>query len=210
MIGVLGGSFDPVHNGHLRLAIEAREALGLAEVRLIPLHAPNHRAPPVASGAQRLAMLRVATAGEPGLVVDDRELRRGGVSYTVETLGTLRAEVGHTPIVLILGMDAFRGLTAWHQWQRLPGLAHIAVAERPGASPSLPAELSAWAETIRVNGTGQFRHQAHGGLGYFAMPQLEIASSRIRPALAAGRSVRGLVPDPVLALIADERLYRQP
>lgn len=205
MIGVLGGTYDPVHHGHLRLALEVLEALGLSEIRLIPLNRPNHRPPPVAPGESRLAMLHAATAGEPRLKVDDRELRRGGISYTVETLQSLREELGNQPICLILGMDAFSGLTAWHQWRRLPELAHLVVACRPGAQSLLAAGVN---DLPRTDSPAALRARAHGLVLFHDLPHLDISASRIRALVEAGRSVRYLLPEPVLNLIEHHRLYR--
>ncbi|NCA87579.1 MAG: nicotinate (nicotinamide) nucleotide adenylyltransferase [Gammaproteobacteria bacterium] len=133
MIGVLGGTFDPVHFGHLRPALEVRQALGLEELRLIPLRQAVHRSQPQASPEQRLAMLRLAVQGAEGLRVDDRELRRGGESYTHDTLVDLRGELG--PAVglgLLVGADAFRGFLSWHRPDDILALAHLIVMRRPG------------------------------------------------------------------------------
>ncbi len=145
MIGILGGTFDPIHHGHLRCAQELLQDLPLDEVRLVPCRIPPHRDTPQASAEQRLRMLKAALDGAPGLTVDDRELSREGPSYTVDTLHSLRAEFGATPLCLIVGMDAFNGLDRWHRWQELIGLAHIVVAHRPGW---LPPQAGAVAELL--------------------------------------------------------------
>lgn len=139
-LGVLGGTFDPIHTGHLRLAEEAREALGLGGVRLIPAGQPPHRGEPGSTAEDRLAMARLAAAGNPGFMVDDGEVRAQQKSYTVLTLERLRAEIGpRRPLVLILGADAFAGLPTWHRWTDLFALAHLAVANRPGYAPTADA-----------------------------------------------------------------------
>lgn len=131
-LGLFGGTFDPVHLGHLRLAEEAREALGLASVRWIPAGQPPHRGAPRLSGAHRLAMVRLAVAGNPAFQVDGAEVESPGPSYTVTTLERLRRELGpEQPLVLLLGADAFAGLPGWHRWQALLGLAHLVVLHRP-------------------------------------------------------------------------------
>ncbi len=133
MIGILGGTFDPVHFGHLRLALEAQEVLGLQEVRFIPVAAPPHRAPPVATFEARCAMLKLALADAPGFVLDAIEAMLPAPSYTVRTLTALRASLGaDPPLALLMGADAFAGLTSWHEWERLLELAHLVVATRPG------------------------------------------------------------------------------
>ncbi|MFO1435847.1 MAG: nicotinate-nucleotide adenylyltransferase [Gammaproteobacteria bacterium] len=209
MIGLLGGSFDPVHHGHLRLAIEAMEALKLESVRLIPLNRPNAEKSPVASGAQRLAMLRAAVAGEPRLVPDDRELQRGGISYTVETLQSLREDYLHQPLCLILGMDAFKHIGTWHQWPRLLALAHIVVAARPGATSGGNMELPAEFNQARTNNADMLRQHLFGSVFEQAIQQLEISSTQIRARLRAGLSARYLLPDSVLAYIKEQNLYQQ-
>ncbi|MGE3847202.1 MAG: nicotinate-nucleotide adenylyltransferase [Gammaproteobacteria bacterium] len=205
-IGLLGGTFDPVHNGHLRVALEAAEALGLDEVRLIPLNAPGHRAAPLASTTARLAMLRAAVRAP--LMVDDVEIARGGVSYTVDTLETLRARWPHRPLCLIIGRDAYLGLPSWKRPADLLRLAHLVVAARPdsGAAPSAALdELTANAQADHVTAL----HQARAGRVYFLdIPLLPIASSDLRARLAASRSIRHLVPDAVDDYIAEQRLYR--
>ncbi len=133
MIGILGGTFDPVHFGHLRLALEAKEALALQEVRFIPVAAPPHRAPPVATFEARCTMLKLALADTPGFVLDAIEATLPAPSYTVQTLTALRASLGaDPPLALLMGADAFADLTSWHQWKRLLELAHLVVATRPG------------------------------------------------------------------------------
>ena len=131
-IGILGGTFDPVHNGHLRMAIEVMELCALDEVRLTPLHTPPHRLLPNTTPQHRLAMLSHAVKEVQGLRIDERELQRAGVSFTVDTLRSLREELGNKPLCLIMGMDAFQGLNTWHEWTSLVDLAHIIVASRPG------------------------------------------------------------------------------
>ena len=132
MIGIFGGTFDPVHFGHLRPALDVKQALGLREMRLIPCFSPPHRQQPVANPGQRLTMLRAAVGEEPELLVDNREMKREGVSYMVDTLSSLREEFGDEPLCLVLGSDAFLQLDGWHRWREIIELAHIVVTHRPG------------------------------------------------------------------------------
>jgi nicotinate-nucleotide adenylyltransferase len=211
MIGILGGTFDPVHHGHLRLAIEVLEALNLDSIRLIPLNQPNASKSPVASGAERWAMLQAAVAGESRLVPDDRELRRGGISYTVETLQSLREELPDRPLCLILGMDAFARIDRWHQWQRLLELSHIVIATRPG-SPAMDddREMAVELRNARVEQPGILRQRPAGSIYSQPIRPLDISSTAIREALRHGRSVRYLVPPAVLDYIHENHIYQEP
>ncbi|KJV30858.1 nicotinate-nucleotide adenylyltransferase [Luteibacter yeojuensis] len=190
-LAILGGTFDPIHNGHLRAAWEAAEALD-AEVRLVPARTPPHRPPPVADAAGRTALLRAALSGQDRLVVDSRELDRDGPSYTVDTLASLRADVGpERPLVLLVGDDAFAGLASWHLWRDLFELAHVGVLARPGASHALPPELEAFVagrRTTRLQGPA-------GQVVRIEITPLDIAATAIREAFAAGGEPRFLMPE---------------
>lgn len=141
MIGIYGGTFNPIHYGHLRTAIEVREIFGLDELRLLPCAQPAHRATPEVSSEQRLQMLQLAISEAPELQIDTRELERAGISYMVDTLAAIRAEVRQVPIMLFIGMDAFNGLTSWHRWQELFDYAHIVVMTRPKFGAEKPLIL---------------------------------------------------------------------
>lgn len=207
MIGVFGGTFDPVHFGHLRCALEILERLELDEVRMIPCGAPPHRDQPVATAARRSQMLAVALADEPRLTLDTRELQRAGPSYMVDTLDSLRAEVGATPLCLIMGGDAFSGLPGWSRWQQLIGLAHIIVVRRSGWEPPAGDALGALIASHSVDDAGRLRSRPSGYLMFCEVTQLEISASRVRAILAAGLSPRYLLPETVLHLIYREQLY---
>ena len=210
-LAVLGGTFDPVHCGHLRLAEEAREAFDLAQVRWIPAGLPPHRQPPCVSAAHRLEMVRRAVAGNPAFTVDAAETASGEPSYTVTTLERLRAEQGGRPLLLLMGADAFHGLADWHRWRDLFGLAHLAVATRPGfelALAELPAELAAACKGRLDGGADALRAAPAGRVVQFAMTPLAISASLLRARLAAGLSVRYLLPDPVREYILQNNLYR--
>lgn len=204
MIGILGGTFDPIHYGHLRPAREVMDALGLARLLLIPAFDPPHRPAPVAAAGDRLAMARCALAEFPEFEVDDREYRLGGKSYTVRTLESLRAELGETPICLLLGADAFDGITSWHQWQRIPELAHVVVMRRPGWATGAN---TAWAEAKSADSVAALRKQPAGRIYYQAVAPQDISATGLRTALAKGADVSGAIPAAVLAYIRRKELY---
>jgi nicotinate-nucleotide adenylyltransferase len=215
-IALLGGTFDPVHYGHLRFADEVRRTLGLAELRLVPASDPPHRAGPRASAADRLAMLRLAVAEFPGLAVDEREINRSGKSYTVLTLEELRREDAQRPLLLLLGADAFLGLPTWHRWREIFALAHIVVVARPGVAlaEGLPAPLvSEWAARLVRDPAILFSTPAGAIYEAFVPPQ-PIAATTIRAQLATGATGRDavsqLLPRAVMAYIARHGLYSPP
>ncbi len=204
-IGVFGGTFDPVHFGHLRIALEALEALDLAQVRLIPLEHAVHRHQPRAPGELRLAMLHAAVAGRDDLVVDDRELVRRGPSYTIDTLRSLRADFPGDALCLLLGGDAFNGFADWRDPEGILEIANLAVLQRPGHPPPGDPRVQALLErhqsiTLNPAHTGQILE--------IPVTQLDIASSDLRRRIAAGLSADFLTPPAVIGLIERHRLYR--
>jgi len=205
-IGLFGGTFDPVHHGHLRSALELRQALALDTVHLLPNHRPVHRGITGASSAERLAMLRLATDGVPGLQVDARELDRDGPSYTVDTLEALAAGAPQAVLVFFLGVDAFDGFAGWHRPERILALAHLVVIDRPGATLSPAA--SAMIRRQRRRAGVRIADARAGVIERRSLTRLEISATRIRTDVAAGRDVRFLLPDVTRAYIVDNRLYR--
>jgi len=195
MIGVLGGTFDPVHFGHLRPALEVMQAIGLEQVRFLPNRIPPHRETPWLNVENRLELLKTAIGDQPGFELDERELQREGHSYMVDTLESLRTDYPSHPICLILGMDAFLGIKQWHQWQRIPELCHLVVTTRPGFEiinaliRELPVTLATTASELSAQASGRILLQS--------VTQLDISASHIREMLATGRSVRYLLPDEV-------------
>ena len=210
--GILGGTFDPVHLGHVALAEAALVGLPLGEVLWLPSGSPGHRAAPIASARDRLAMLRLATAGNARFRIDGGELYLREPTFTVHTLSRLRAQFGaEQPLALLLGSDSFLSLPTWLRWHELFDLAHIAVASRPGYLPSDggPApELSA--EIARRSARPeQLAASAAGRIARFDMPPMDMSASAIRAQLAAGQDTRHLLPAAVLAYIEAQRLYRK-
>jgi nicotinate-nucleotide adenylyltransferase len=212
-LGLFGGTFDPPHYGHLRLAEEAADALDLARVRWIPAGQPALRAAPQASAAQRLEMVRLATADNPRFEVDVAEVEAAQPSYTVATLERLRrpdACGARRPLVLLLGADAFSHLADWHRWASLFDLAHIAVAHRPGfplAPENLPPALAECYRQRICQEPAALRAAPGGRIATFAMTPLDISATKIRALLSKHRSPRYLLPDALLAYIEDHHLY---
>jgi nicotinate-nucleotide adenylyltransferase len=206
-IGIFGGTFDPVHFGHLRPVLEVLEELQLAEIRLIPCHIPPHRASPKVSADHRLDLLQAAIAGVPGLVADERELRRSGPSYTVDTLASLRGEFPHASLCLILGMDSFLGLPRWHRWQELARLAHLVVLDRPGNVRPVEGELAEWLAERRVDSPARLGTTSAGAVYFHPVTQLDISATKIRRLIADGRPPRFLMPEAVWQRIAAQGLY---
>jgi nicotinate-nucleotide adenylyltransferase len=206
-IGVFGGTFDPIHYGHLRSAFELLQALSFDEVRFIPCGDPPHRGKTFADAELRYRMVDVATAGQDGFISDDRELRRDGPSYSIDTLIGLRGEFPDRSLCLIVGMDAFLGLLKWHRWDEILDFAHIVVAHRPGWRAP---DMGPLGELISEHGTHRAAdlHEAtQGRIHIHAVTQLEIASTEIRELVAAGRDPRFLMPDAVRDVIEETGIY---
>ena len=206
-IGVFGGTFDPIHHGHLRLALELCEQLGLERVYVVPAKLPVHRDAPQASAAQRSEMVRRAVAGTTSLVLDERELRRPGPSFMVETLADFRGEFVDRPICLLLGMDAFAALHTWHRWREILDLAHVAVAGRPGAVLPTQGRVGTVVRERSTTQYGEISATLNGRIALGEIPGLDISSSGIRAALGQGRSPRYLLPAAVVEYIESEGLY---
>jgi nicotinate-nucleotide adenylyltransferase len=209
MIGVFGGTFDPIHFGHLRPALDIQQALGLREIRFVPLSKAVHRTQPMATGAQRLAMVRAAVVGQRGFVVDDRELRRIGASYSFDTLESLRREIGpQVSVCLMTGLDAFGELLTWYRWQDISELAHIVVMRRPGARTLMGADLRRWMEPRLTRNPEDLAKVPGGCVLMGDVTQLDISATGIRSLIAKGLSPRYMLPERVLTIIEREGLYR--
>jgi nicotinate-nucleotide adenylyltransferase len=214
ILGVLGGTFDPVHYGHLRAADAVRRALALDAVRIVPVGDPPHRAAPVATASQRVAMIDLALPEFPGLVLDTREVARTGKSYTVLTLEELRREAPQRGLALIVGMDAFAGLPTWHRWRELFDFAHVVVVTRPQSDlgDALSGPLADEWTRRHTGDRRRLESTPAGAIFPLPIPPQPISASAIRRALAAGptgrEAVRGMVPPAVLAYIDRNQLYR--
>jgi nicotinate-nucleotide adenylyltransferase len=209
-IGIFGGTFDPIHYGHLRTAFELLQTLHLDEVRFVPCGDPPHRGLTFAPAALRLDMVRLATRDEPGFVVDDRELHRAGPSYSIDTLASLREEFPRHPLCLITGMDAFLGLPTWHRWEEILDFAHIVVAHRPGWRAPREGALGALLEQRRARVPREVHGSLRGLIVVHQVTQLEIASTEIRSLVADGYDPRYLMPDSVREVIMESSCYSRP
>lgn len=214
-LGIFGGTFDPVHYGHLRAADEVLDTLGLREMRMMPARDPPHRAAPGATARQRVDMLRLALKEFPKLRLDTREIERTGKSYTFDTLTELRAEAPLRPLVLVTGVDAFAGLPTWHRWQEIPTLAHIAVVTRPGTrvEDALHGPLAALWNRRYDDDREALENTAAGAIFALSVSPQPISATALRAALAKGEDgiaqVRGLLPAAVLTYIDQHALYRR-
>jgi len=211
MIGVLGGTFDPIHFGHLRPSLDVLQALDLREVRFIPLKVAVHRTQPLASPDLRLAMVRAALEGQTGFAVDERELGRAGRSYSYDTLVSLRREIGdREPICLLAGADAFRDFPSWRRPEGILELAHLVVLSRPGAEAAHDPSLTRWVAPRLADRPADLKGSPGGRILFQPVTQLGISATAIRRLVVRGLSPRFLLPDKVLAIIEREGLYRAP
>lgn len=217
-VGIFGGTFDPIHQGHLRAAEEVREAFDLERVILVPAALPPHKEgqghSPWAPAALRLAWVERAIADNPALCVDPLELEREGPSYTIDTLHALRARIGPEPPVFLIGCDAFALMASWHRPAEVLTSAHFAVVTRPPANiaslaDGMPETLRAHFE-FSTDGRSARHRRASTWIRMLEIPGLEVSSSEIRRRLREGRSVRYLLPEAVLAPVLGSGVYLEP
>ena len=206
-IGILGGTFDPVHNGHLHLATTFLKELDLAEIRFVPLNNPPHRSAPIASSEQRLEMLKLAIENHAHLKVDDCELQREEVSYTIDTLKLLRKNIGDTPLCMLIGMDSFKTLNSWHQWRSLLDYAHIVIANRHGANEEMVSEIQGLMNSHMTKSVTNLHQQAAGCIMKLDIAMLDISSTQIRNNFQSRLKSESLLPNKVLDFIQAHHLY---
>jgi nicotinate-nucleotide adenylyltransferase len=204
MIGVFGGTFDPIHYGHLRSALEVQEIFGLTEVRFIPSATPPHRNQPATNAQQRRQMVDLAIQHQPRFVCDTRELDRQGKSYMVDTLASLRQDFPNQRLLLFIGTDAFNNLTSWHQWQRLFYFAHVVVMTRPSFNSQ---QLDDFFSARHITDKTALSNTLAGKLYFQAVTQLDISATAIRNLVTQQRSPKYLLPDTVLDYIKHNQLY---
>lgn len=205
---IFGGTFNPIHYGHLRAASEVREALGTVDFRLLPAGLPPHRERPAVQPEQRLQMLQLALQQHPDLQVDDREIKRQGPSYMVDTLTSYRQENPQRPLILVLGQDAANHLHRWHCWRQLFELCHLVIMTRPESHSSYTSEVAQQIQQRKTPSAVQLHHSGGGLVLPLPVTKLAISSTGIRSQIAAGKSPRFLLPDTVLGYIHRHQLYR--
>lgn len=209
-IGILGGTFDPVHNGHLRAAIECREKLKLDEVRLMPVNDPGHRNLTIANSTQRLVMLRMATEISDGLEIEDCDINRGGVTYTIDSLEELRQQNKKASLCFILGTDSFNRLHIWKRWKELINYAHLIVVRRPGHP--LDPEQDQIRELLNQQQTSdasKLKKQTAGCVYLTEVPMIDISATRLRDIFGNNNDPTGLLPQTVIEYIKQHDLYKK-
>lgn len=206
-IGILGGTFDPVHYGHLRIAVECKEALGLDELRMIPCALPSHRNEPDANAQQRLEMLSLALLDIKDIIADDRELKRKGYSYTVDTLESLKKTFPEAVFYLIIGSDSFQNILQWHKWQSIVELANIVIAQRPDHGNDQES-LAGKTLAERFCSVDEIKNAESGKITCLGVSQLDISATRIRNLILEKRTLKFLLPDSVIQFIEKHNLYK--
>ncbi|MDM8566257.1 nicotinate-nucleotide adenylyltransferase [Candidatus Halobeggiatoa sp. HSG11] len=207
IIGIFGGTFNPIHHGHLRLAIELYERLDLAQVRFIPAASPPHKQQPCVTGQQRLQMVQAAINGIQGLTVDARELQRTGLSYTIDTLNSFRKDYLTSPLGLILGMDAFLSLPSWHKWEELINLTHFIVVGREQFDLSTSNMMHIFLRKHQTDNLKDLTSQIAGKIWIQDIPTLNISATQIRAIIATGKNPNYLLPTAVLNIINAQQFY---
>jgi nicotinate-nucleotide adenylyltransferase len=206
-IGILGGTFDPIHFGHLRMALELHQALNLTEVRLVPCFQPVHRKSPMASAEDRLAMIEAAIIDEPALKVDDCEIIRQGPSYMIDTLIHLRKNNPDVPLCLIMGIDALLGLPSWHRYEEILTLAHLVIAHRPQYTIPQTGTVHQLIDQYLDQDPAAIHESRAGTIILQPVTALDISATDIRKQIAMGKSPRYLLPENVNKYIKEHGIY---
>jgi nicotinate-nucleotide adenylyltransferase len=207
-VALFGGTFNPVHFGHLKIAEEMAELLQVSQMRLLPCGSPPHRAKPDVTAKQRLAMLNLALGDQSLLIADDQELNRAGPSYTIDTLKLVRQEIDDTvPLFLCLGMDVLSSLNTWHCWQQLLDYCHIAVSPRPGWPVPEHGDIGHWIARYRCDDINEVQNKANGCIYFCDLMMLELSSTTIRDTIKRGENISSMTPDEVVDYIKTNHLY---
>lgn len=208
-VAIMGGTFDPIHNGHLRTAVEILDLYQFNELRLIPCFQPVHKARPTVKPEQRLAMVNIASRSDTRLLVDEREIWRESPSYTIDTLKELRTDLGeNTPLVMIVGMDTFLSFPTWKAWGEITQYAHILVVARPNWEPDFVSELADLYENSKALAREELQSTPAGKIYMETLTPLSISSSMIRTLRRQNKSIAYLLPDHVQDYIEQHKLYR--
>lgn len=207
-IGIYGGTFDPIHVGHIGAASDVQQALQLGEVRMVLSARPPHRQQPILSAAERFGLLQLALQDHALLKADNTEIKRQGPSYMVDTLIELRQQSPNSPLLLILGAEAFNGFMSWHRWQDILQLAHIVITNRAGYSDQLGDQLSAYIEPFISHDKSQLKQQTHGKIYQQVVTVQDVSATEIRQRLKARELVAQMLPDRVRESISHHGFYR--
>jgi nicotinate-nucleotide adenylyltransferase len=207
-LAILGGTFDPIHCGHIASAKAVRKSLGVPRLKLVPSFIPPHRAVPGSTAEQRLAMLKMAIEDDDGLEVDDRELARQGISYTVDTLDSFRSELGQTvPLYFVLGFDSYCTLPEWMRWQEITRKCHLVVLARPGYEDEIPAQIVRWSKDKIVEEPKHLRNRACGGILAVNLVQVDVSATVLRKNFREGLRPTGKMPEKVIDYAIENDLY---
>ena len=207
-IGLLGGTFDPIHRGHIELACEAYQQLRLEHVRFIPVNIPPHRQMPTTSADHRRMMVELVIDNYDFLKLDDRELNCNEISYSVNTLESLREEVTDTPMCLLMGADAFQSIDSWHRWQELPDLAHVVIAQRPGITTKWNENINKMIDSRTATDAAELSAIPAGLFFFMDFPPVDISATAIRHALATEGPTNNWLHESTLDYIQQHDLYQ--
>jgi len=206
-IGILGGTFDPIHLGHIKIAEATKQKCYLKKIIFIPCNIPAHRYKPIATPAQRLKMTQLAIKDHPNFIVDDREIKRAGTSFMLDTLKSLKQDYPDNPLVLILGLDAFAGLDTWHQWEKLIDYAHLVVVNRAGVKIELPAPIKTLLQTTEVFDAKALQTKQNGLIYQLHIDPIPISATKIRQQLRDGQTPIDTLAENVYNYIRKKEIY---